>query len=108
MSTFNAIPTLHKIQASTLVINGDSDASHDISQEPFFELIPKVRWITLPNAKHAHLNQRELRPRTLKLIGDFLSPAKMEERARQRNWYGDTPRAMPERLPGNYATTTST
>jgi pimeloyl-ACP methyl ester carboxylesterase len=71
---WNDIPRLHKITADTLVYNGEFDTSHDIAQEPYFELIPRVRWITFPNGSHfCHLDEGGLRERVLKVVGRFLT-----------------------------------
>ncbi|KAF3022493.1 hypothetical protein E8E14_010999 [Neopestalotiopsis sp. 37M] len=71
---WNDIPRLHKITADTLVYNGEFDTSHDIAQEPYFELIPRVRWITFPNGSHfCHLDEGGLRERVFKVVGRFLT-----------------------------------
>ncbi|KAI1271771.1 proline-specific peptidase [Xylaria sp. FL0933] len=65
---------LAKITAPTLVYNGEYDTSHDIAQVPFFELIPRVRWITFPESGHmCHLEDGGLRERVLKVVGQFLT-----------------------------------
>ncbi|KAL1853967.1 hypothetical protein Daus18300_011634 [Diaporthe australafricana] len=70
---WTGIPRLPQITAPTLVYNGEFDTSRDISQEPFFELIPRVRWIVFPNGSHmCHLDGGGLRERVLKVVGDFL------------------------------------
>lgn len=67
------IPRLPQITAPTLLYNGEYDTSRDISQIPFFELIPSVRWITFPGGSHMnHVEGGGHREKTLKLIGDFL------------------------------------
>ncbi|KAK2598797.1 hypothetical protein N8I77_012184 [Diaporthe amygdali] len=70
---WTGIPSLPQIAAPTLVYNGEFDTSRDISQEPFFELIPRVRWITFPNGSHmCHLDDDGLGERVLKVVGEFL------------------------------------
>lgn len=70
---WTSIPQLPRIIAPTLVYNGEHDTSHDIAQEPFFELIPLVRWVTFPKAGHmCHLEGGGLRERFLKVVGRFL------------------------------------
>lgn len=70
---WTSVPRLKKILAPTLVYNGEFDTSRDISQKPYFELIPRVRWITFPNASHmCHLDDGGLRERVFKTVGDFL------------------------------------
>lgn len=74
MIGWTAIPTLHKINVPTLVYNGEYDTSHDVSQIPFFENIPRVRWITLAGAGHMpHVENDDRREKVLKLVGDFLT-----------------------------------
>ena len=70
---WTCIPRLSQIAVPTLVYNGEHDTSHDICTAPFFEHIPRVRWITLPNAGHmCHLEGKEQRERVLRLVGEFL------------------------------------
>ncbi|CAJ2509845.1 Uu.00g057450.m01.CDS01 [Anthostomella pinea] len=74
LKDWTVIPRLAKINVPTLVYNGEFDTSNDIAQVPFFELIPRVRWVTLPGAGHmCHLEGSGLRERTLKLVGEFLT-----------------------------------
>ncbi|KAI1345523.1 proline-specific peptidase [Xylaria sp. FL0043] len=73
LKTWTVVPRLAKITAPTLVYNGEYDTSHDIAQVPFFELIPRVRWITFPGSGHmCHLEDGGLRERVLKIVGQFL------------------------------------
>ncbi|KAM7218430.1 Alpha/Beta hydrolase fold, partial [Rhypophila decipiens] len=74
LAPWTSIPRLHNITAPTLVYNGEFDTSGDIGQVPFFELIPRVRWITFPNGGHmCHLEQANgLAERVLTVVGDFL------------------------------------
>lgn len=79
---WTGIPRLPQITAPTLVYNGEFDTSRDISQEPFFELIPRVRWIVFPNGSHmCHLDDGGLRERVLKVVGDFLAKHQAIEKA---------------------------
>lgn len=75
MADWTCIPRLPQINVPTLVYNAEFDTSHDISQVPFFEHIPKVRWITFPNGSHMCHLERGLRSRVLKVVGDFLMQA---------------------------------
>jgi len=71
---WTVIPRLHQIAVPTLVYNGDFDTSHDVTTVPFFEHIPRVRWITFPNAGHmCHIEGPELRERVLRTVGEFLT-----------------------------------
>ncbi|KAK7751997.1 hypothetical protein SLS62_005959 [Diatrype stigma] len=79
---WTGIPRLPHIAAPTLVYNGEFDTSHDISQVPFFELIPRVRWITFQNGSHmCHLDGGGLRERVLKVVGEFLVQKKATDAA---------------------------
>lgn len=69
---WTSIPRLPQITAPTLVYNGEYDTSQDIGQEPFFELIPRVRWITFPNGGHMCHLEPGLAGRVLKVVGGFL------------------------------------
>lgn len=66
----------------TLVYNGEFDTSRDISQEPYFDLIPRVRWITFSNGSHmCHLDDGGLRERVFKVAGEFLVQDQATEKA---------------------------
>ncbi|KAI3318416.1 proline-specific peptidase [Xylariaceae sp. AK1471] len=72
-SKWTVISRLPNIAVPTLVYNGDHDTSHDIAQVPFFEIIPRVRWIIFPDCGHmSHLEGRGLRERVLTVVGEFL------------------------------------
>ncbi|TGJ80173.1 hypothetical protein E0Z10_g8601 [Xylaria hypoxylon] len=74
LNDWTAIDRLPMITAPTLVYNGEYDTSHDIAQVPFFELIPRVRWITFPDSGHmCHLEGHGLRERILTVVGEFLT-----------------------------------
>ncbi|KAF2151508.1 proline-specific peptidase [Myriangium duriaei CBS 260.36] len=80
MIGWTTIPLLPKITAPTLIYNGEFDTSgRDIAQEPFFNLIPRVRWVKLAGAGHnSHLEGEELREKTFKLVGEFLNPPRFD------------------------------
>ena len=69
---WNCIPRLPNITATTLVYNGEYDTSHDVATAPFFEHIPRVRWITFTNGGHMCHLEVGLRERVLKVVGEFL------------------------------------
>ncbi|KAI1389572.1 proline-specific peptidase [Hypoxylon trugodes] len=73
LDKWTVISRLPKINVPTLVYNGEFDTSHDIAQVPFFELIPRVRWITFPNGGHMCHLEEGLRERILKVVGEFLT-----------------------------------
>ncbi|KAI1077365.1 proline-specific peptidase [Whalleya microplaca] len=80
LNAWTVIPHLPNITAPTLVYNGEHDTSHDIAQVPFFELIPRVRWITFPGGGHmCHLEGGGLRERILKVVGEFLTQKEISE-----------------------------
>ncbi|KAJ4422059.1 hypothetical protein N0V82_003249 [Gnomoniopsis sp. IMI 355080] len=72
LSGWTSIPRLPQIAAPTLVYNGEFDTSRDSSQKPYFELIPRVRWVTFQNGSHMCHLDNGLRERVLKLVGEFL------------------------------------
>ncbi|KAI0886417.1 proline-specific peptidase [Annulohypoxylon maeteangense] len=73
LRSWSSIPCLPQITAPTLVYNGEYDTSRDISQEPFFDHIPRVRWITFQGGSHmCHLDAGGLGERVLKVVGEFL------------------------------------
>lgn len=75
MEHWTAIPLLPKINVPTLIYNGEFDTAQYESTLPFFEHIPRVRWITLQGASHmSHLDSPEMRAKTLLLVGQFLKP----------------------------------
>lgn len=45
LKTWSIIDELHKINATTLLINGRYDEAQDSAVEPFFQHIPKVKWV---------------------------------------------------------------
>lgn len=76
MVGFTTIPQLHRITAPTLIYNAEFDtSSRDCAQVPFFELIPRVRWVKLAGAGHcALLQSAELKEKILRMVGEFLNP----------------------------------
>ncbi|KAI1737057.1 Alpha/Beta hydrolase protein [Xylaria scruposa] len=61
----------HKIEAETLLLNGRYDEATDQCIKPWFNHIPKVKWVTLENSSHmAHFEERD---RYIQLVGEFLS-----------------------------------
>lgn len=56
-----------------MLVNGEFDTSQYEPTLPFFEHIPRVRWVTIANASHMpFLDSPELLAKTLRLVGDFL------------------------------------
>lgn len=70
LKDWTVVEDAHKIQAETFLINGRYDQVQDMAIMPFFERIPRVRWVTLENSSHlTHLEERE---RYMELLGTFL------------------------------------
>lgn len=70
---WTSIPRLPQITAPTLVYNGEFDTSMDIAQVPYFELIPRVRWVTFPGGGHMCHLEAALKEKVFKTVGDFLT-----------------------------------
>ena len=74
MKDWTVIDELHHINASTLLLNGRYDEAQDIVVQPFFDLIPRVKWFQFAESSHMpHHEEREL---FLKVVGGFLTAAK--------------------------------
>lgn len=57
---WTSIPILKNIRVPTLLLNGTEDEAQDVTMQPFFDHIEKVKWVTLDNAAHfSHVEQRE-------------------------------------------------
>ncbi len=70
LGEWSAVPYLKDIKVPTFLINGSFDEVQDVSMAPFFEHIPKVKWLTLDGTSHfAHV---EARDRWMAAVGDFL------------------------------------
>lgn len=70
MKTWTVIDDLHKITVPTLLINGRYDDAQDVAVVPFFERIPKVKWVQF--AESSHMPFFEEKGRYLEIVGDFL------------------------------------
>lgn len=69
---WTGISRLSQVTVPTFAYNGEFDTSRDGSQEPYFELIPRVRWITFQNGSHmCHLDGGGLGERVFKMVGEF-------------------------------------
>ncbi len=77
LKRWSSIPYLPKINVPTMLVTGELDTSPDWVYVPFFEHIPKVRWIVINGASHMYwLDTPELEEKTLKLVHEFLRPDK--------------------------------
>lgn len=61
---------LDKIKIPTLIINGQYDEAADTVQMPFFQEIPKVKWVTIADA--AHFPWLEDEERYFSVLASFL------------------------------------
>jgi pimeloyl-ACP methyl ester carboxylesterase len=60
----------HKISVETLLINGRYDEVSDLSVQPWFDEILKVKWHVMENSSHIpHWEERE---RYMQVLGAFL------------------------------------
>ncbi|KAJ7039857.1 proline-specific peptidase [Mycena alexandri] len=71
LKTWTVIEDLHKIDVPTLLINGRFDEAQDVSVRPFFQKIPRVKWVQF--AESSHMPLVEENERYLQVIGDFLA-----------------------------------
>ncbi|KAF2147653.1 proline-specific peptidase [Myriangium duriaei CBS 260.36] len=71
---WSSISRLPKITVPTLIYNGEFDSSSDDTQVPFFEIIPRVRWVTLAGGCHVcHLEEGPIQERVFQTVGNFLT-----------------------------------
>lgn len=70
LKTWSVIDKLHKISATTLLINGRYDQAQDSAVEPFFQRIPRVKWVQF--AESAHCPNVEETERFMEVVGKFL------------------------------------
>jgi pimeloyl-ACP methyl ester carboxylesterase len=62
---WSIIDRLHEITVPTFVINGRLDMAQDPCHVPFFERIPKVKWVTFENSSHSPMWEERERLRTI-------------------------------------------
>ena len=71
LKTWTVTDRLPQIEVPTLVLNGRHDEAQDVCVVPYFENIPRVRWVTLERSSHmAFVEERE---RYMQLVRGFLS-----------------------------------
>ncbi|KAK4209725.1 Alpha/Beta hydrolase protein [Rhypophila decipiens] len=71
LRNWTVIPRLDRIRVPTLLLNGREDEAQDVAMQPFFNLISKVKWVTLEAAAHfTHVDQRG---RHMEVIREFLA-----------------------------------
>ncbi|KAF9000592.1 proline-specific peptidase [Cyathus striatus] len=71
LKQWTIVDIVHSIQVVTLVINGAFDEAQDVCVSPFFEKIPKVKWVTFANSSHTPFFEE--RERYMKVVGGFLT-----------------------------------
>ncbi|KAF9537481.1 proline-specific peptidase [Agrocybe pediades] len=49
---WSVIPILHQISSPTLLLHSPTDLVHEIATRPYFERIPKVKWVEFYNSSH--------------------------------------------------------
>lgn len=67
---WNIIKDLDKIKVPTLLLNGRKDIAQDFVVQPFFDRIPKVKWLTFENSSHTSM--WEERERFMDVVERFL------------------------------------
>lgn len=70
LRTWSVIDKLHTISSPTLVINSPEDTAQDIAVKPFYQRIPKVKWVQLVNS--THIPFFEEKKRYFELVANFL------------------------------------
>ncbi|RPD66179.1 proline iminopeptidase [Lentinus tigrinus ALCF2SS1-7] len=70
LKDWTVVDRLHLVRVPTFVINGRKDVSQDFVVAPFFERIPKVKWVTFEKSSHTPF--WEERERFMQLVRDFL------------------------------------
>jgi len=70
LKDWTVIKDLPKIQVETFILHGRYDQVQDIPVTTLFELIPRVRWVTMENS--SHMGFFEERERYMELVGGFL------------------------------------
>ena len=70
LKTWTIVDEVHKINASTLLVNGKYDEAQDEVMEPFFKSISKVKWVRF--AESSHMPQLEETDEFLKVLTNFL------------------------------------
>lgn len=69
LKEWSMLDDAHKILVPTLLINGFYDEARDSVVAPWFQRIPKARWITFPNSSHMpHIEEKE---RYLEVVREF-------------------------------------
>lgn len=70
MQGWTVIDRLNQFRVPAFVINGRADQAQDFVVAPFFQHIPKAKWVTFE--KSSHMPFWEERERYMQLVGEFL------------------------------------
>lgn len=66
---WNVIDDLHEINVPTLLLNGRNDIAQDFVVQPFFDRIPKVKWLAFE--KSSDVSMWEEREKFMKVVEHF-------------------------------------
>ncbi|GAM91094.1 hypothetical protein ANO11243_091410 [Dothideomycetidae sp. 11243] len=77
---WSSVSRLHLINVPTMIQNGEFDTNgRDCAQQPFFERIPRVRWVKIAGAGHSPIMESdERREKVLRAVGEFLTATPSE------------------------------
>ena len=67
---WTALPWAHEIKTSTLLLSGEFDEVIEAACVPYFEKIPKAKWVVVNNA--SHMMMWEQREQIMRIISNFL------------------------------------
>ncbi|KAH9944575.1 proline-specific peptidase [Amylocystis lapponica] len=73
LKTWTVVDKIHTITQPTLLINGADDEAQDVCMRPFFEKMPKVKWVTMMNSSHTSFFEE--RERYMEFLANFLATA---------------------------------
>jgi len=71
MKDWTIIDRLHLVRPPTFIINGRMDIAQDFVVKPFFDKIPKVKWVTFENSSHTPFYEEP--ERYMAIVGEFLA-----------------------------------
>ncbi|KAI0259593.1 proline-specific peptidase [Gloeopeniophorella convolvens] len=71
LRTWSVVDKIDKIGYPTLLLNGVDDEAQDEALLPFFEKLPKVKWVQFANSSHTIFFEEK--DRYLQVVGDFLT-----------------------------------
>ncbi|KAI0259603.1 proline-specific peptidase [Gloeopeniophorella convolvens] len=71
LKTWSVLDKIDKIGYPTLLLNGVDDEAQDECVLPFFEKLPKAKWVQFTNSSHTAFFEEK--DRYLQVVGDFLT-----------------------------------